>query len=92
MNGLHLGPAHGLDWLAIALALTAVTLLGAKDRRGFAAFMASNTAWIGAGLMLQSPAIVVGNALFFSLNLRGWLNWRPEKEKLTTSPEKEVLA
>jgi hypothetical protein len=92
VSALNLGAAHGLDWLAIALALAAVTLLGARDRRGFAAFMASNAAWIGAGLMLQAPAIVVGNIVFFALNLRGWLNWQIREEKLLTSPEKELLA
>ncbi len=54
--------------------------------------MASNAAWIGAGLMLHAPAIVVGNIVFFALNLRGWLNWQIREGKLLTSPEKELLA
>ena len=67
----------GLDWLAMALSLFSVYLLGNKNRVGFLVFAASNSTWIFLGLTLMtSLGIAVGNTVFLFMNIRGFVNWR----------------
>ena len=66
----------GLDWLAMALSLLSVYLLGNKNRVGFLVFSASNSAWIFLGLTwMTSLGIAVGNTIFLFMNIRGFVNW-----------------
>ena len=64
-----------LDWIGMALGMLAMWLLGNRDRRGFAAFIASNLIWIGLGFWISSLAMVLGNAVLLVTNLRGWARW-----------------
>jgi hypothetical protein len=67
----------GLDWLAMALSLFSVYLLGNKNRVGFLVFAASNSTWIFLGLTwMTSLGIAVGNTIFLFMNIRGFVNWR----------------
>lgn len=65
----------GIDWVATFCSLLAAYQIGNRERRGFLLFMFGNSTWIGVGLLAQSPAIILGNALFFGLNLRGYQRW-----------------
>jgi hypothetical protein len=68
---------HGLDWLAMALSLLAMYLLGNKNRWGFVAFVAANSLWIALGtLLIHSYGMAVGNAIFLAMNLREFLRWK----------------
>jgi len=66
----------GLDWLAMALSLFSVYLLGNKNRVGFVVFAMANTTWIFLGLTwMTSLGIAVGNTVFLFMNIRGFVNW-----------------
>jgi hypothetical protein len=66
----------GLDWLAMALSLFSVYLLGNKNRVGFLVFAASNSTWIFLGLTwMTSLGIAVGNTIFLFMNIRGFVKW-----------------
>jgi hypothetical protein len=66
----------GLDWLAMALSLFSVYLLGNKNRVGFLVFAAANSTWIFLGLTwMTSLGIAVGNTIFLFMNIRGFVNW-----------------
>ena len=66
----------GLDWLAMALSLLSVYLLGNKNRFGFLVFAAANSTWIFLGLTwMTSLGIAVGNLVFLFMNIRGFVNW-----------------
>ncbi len=41
---------YGLDWLAMALSLLALWLIGNKNRLGFAAFVLANLTWMVVGV------------------------------------------
>ena len=65
----------GADWLAMLASVTALVLLGRKSRWGFVSFMVANVAWILCGYLLPSIPIVLGNMVFFCLNMRGFRAW-----------------
>jgi hypothetical protein len=69
---------HGLDWIAMALSLLALYLIGNRNRWGFVAFMGANLSWLGVAASIGSPAIALGNLAFFGINLRGYFRWRSE--------------
>lgn len=68
---------YGLDWLAVGFTMAALYRLGSKRRDGFAFGMASNLLWLTFGLLVASSAMALANVVFFTLNLRGFLRWRP---------------
>ncbi len=65
-----------IDWVAMALSLLAVYLLGQKNRLGFVSFMLSNVLWAVVGLLADSMGIFIGNLVFLAMNLHGFLKWR----------------
>lgn len=65
-----------IDWVAMALSLLAVYLLGHKNQFGFVSFMVSNVLWVIVGVLANSVGIWAGNLVFLGLNLRGYLRWR----------------
>lgn len=67
---------HGFDWLAMLASLTAMYLLGNKNRFGFVAFMIANFSWILIGYWAGSLAISLGNITFFVMNVRGFMRWQ----------------
>jgi hypothetical protein len=70
----------GLDWMAMALSLFSVYLLGNKNRNGFLVFAMSNATWIFLGLTwMTSLGIAVGNTVFLFMNIRGFVNWRRQE-------------
>jgi hypothetical protein len=71
---------HGLDWGAMAFSLTALYLLGNRNRWGFLCFMTANLCWLGVGWTTGSLAIILGNAIFFATNFRGFRAWRKKTE------------
>ena len=73
-----------LDWVAMGTSLLAVYLLGQKNRLGFASFMVSNTLWMAVGFLAGSYGILLGNVVFFGLNLRGFLKWKPAEPEAAT--------
>jgi len=78
---LLLTPYYGLDWLAVALSLLAVYLLGNHNRWGFATFAAANVLWIALGFtLISSYGIAVGNIIFLMMNTRGFIRWKPAKK------------
>jgi hypothetical protein len=68
---------YGLDWFGMLTSFIAVYLLGSKRRAGFSVFMVSNVSWVGMGILTDSIAMTFGNVIFFGINLRGYLLWRP---------------
>jgi Nicotinamide mononucleotide transporter len=73
----------GLDWFGMLTSFAAVYLLGNKSRSGFSVFMLSNLTWIAVGVLTESVAIMFGNVIFFALNLRGYVRWKPEPRSAT---------
>jgi hypothetical protein len=66
-----------LDWIAMALSLLGMHMLGSRDHKGFILLVISNALWIVVGAWAQSLAIVLGNVAFLGINLRGWWRWQP---------------
>ena len=72
---------NGLDWLAMALSLLAVYLLGNKNRMGFISYLFANALWIYLGVFrMQSFGISIGNIFFLTMNLRGYLKWKKSQD------------
>lgn len=79
---------YGADWVAMALSLTAVYLLGNHIRAGFLVFALANAVWIALGLFwMDSLGIAVGNAAFLVMNLRGFRRWSPTPSTLSSPKE-----
>ena len=72
---------YTLDWLAMALSLLAVYLLGNKNKYGFISFSIANTLWIYLGLFLMnSLGIGIGNIVFLIMNVRGFISWNKKNQ------------
>lgn len=70
----------GVDWVAMALSLYAVYLLGNKNKWGFVAFIISNAMWVYVGFLMDSYAVSAGNFIFLLTNSRGLLKWMKEEK------------
>ena len=68
----------GIDWLATVAGLTGVYLIGSKKKIGFLIMMIASLSWLTVGFMIQSVALILGSAVFFSLHVRGWFKWTKE--------------
>jgi nicotinamide riboside transporter PnuC len=65
-----------IDWLAMALSLLGVYLLGNKKKSGFVIFAISNLIWAGLGFtIMHSLGVAIGNLVFFVINTRGYMRW-----------------
>lgn len=72
---------YALDWLAMALSLVAVVLLGNKNKFGFLSFTLANLVWIILGFFLiHSIGIALGNMVFLTMNIRGFFSWNTKTE------------
>jgi hypothetical protein len=69
----------GLDWIAILCSFGALELLSSKNRYGFALFLIANICWIVIGYVVGSVPIMLGNIVFFGVNMRGLLRWTQAK-------------
>lgn len=70
---------YGVDWLAMALTLLAIWLIGNRTRSGFYVHIAGNFCWIAMGFMADSMATMLANAAFVLVNIRALVLWsRPE--------------
>ncbi len=67
---------YGIDWLATVCGVSAVYLLGNKNKLGFILFMMASLSWAIVGLLVGSWAMILGSSTFFVLHMRGFLNWR----------------
>jgi hypothetical protein len=74
---------YAIDWVAMALSLYAVYLLGNKNKWGFVSFIISNTLWIVVGFMMESYAVSAGNFVFLLMNSRGLMKWINEANTIT---------
>ncbi|MBC7901560.1 MAG: nicotinamide mononucleotide transporter [Saprospiraceae bacterium] len=70
----------GIDWLATLSGLTGVYLIGSKNKYGFLIMMIASLSWMTVGFMIDSLALILGSAVFFSLHVRGWLKWKKDAE------------
>lgn len=66
----------GIDWVAMVLTVVAIYLLGNKHWAGFAMMIGGNLCWIVLGLLSDSIALMVANAVFIGMNVRGIRRWR----------------
>lgn len=66
---------YGTDWLAIVLTFLSLYLLGQQKRAGFIYGLLANIAWLTFGMLAQSIANMVANAVFSFLNIRGFVKW-----------------
>ena len=73
---------YGIDWVAMALSLYAVYLLGNKNKWGFVSFIISNVLWVVAGFMMSSYAVSVGNFVFLLMNTLGLIKWTREAKAI----------
>lgn len=73
---------YGIDWLATVCGLTGVYMLGNKNKYGFVFFMLASLSWFLFGILTASVAMSIGSFIFFTMHLRGWLNWSRESRKL----------
>lgn len=75
MTTLDVLQYFGVDWAAMAFTFLAIYLLGNKSRMGFAVMMCGNACWMVVGLLTASIALVIANAVFLLMNVRGWIRW-----------------
>lgn len=73
---------YAVDWLATVAGLTGVYLIGSKKRIGFLIMMVASLSWLTVGFLIQSLALILGSAVFFSLHVRGWLKWKRSLEEV----------
>jgi hypothetical protein len=74
---------YTLDWLAMALSLLAVYLLGNKNKLGFISFSIANTLWVFLGFFLMnSLSIAIGNSMFLVMNIRGFFSWNKKDKSI----------
>ena len=73
---------YGIDWFATICGLTAVFLLGNKNKYGFLVFMMASASWVTFGLLIGSFAVVLGSTIFFIMHFRGWLKWRRDEREI----------
>ena len=74
---------YALDWLAMALSLLAVYLLGNKNKLGFISFSMANAIWVFLGfMMMNSLGIGVGNVVFLIMNIRGFISWNNKAQTI----------
>ena len=71
---------YGVDWIATVAGLTGVYLIGSKNKYGFLIMMMASLSWMTVGFLIQSLALILGSAVFFSLHVRGWLRWKKEAQ------------
>ncbi len=76
MKDLYVLQYAGVDWSTMAFTFLALYLLGNKSRSGFAVMMCGNACWIVVGILTASIALIIANAVFFLMNVRGWFRWR----------------
>jgi nicotinamide riboside transporter PnuC len=74
---------HGIDWLAMALTVVAIYLLGNKQWTGFVLMIGGNLCWIVLGILSDSIALMIANAVFVAMNLRGIRKWQNEEAETT---------
>lgn len=73
---------YGIDWVAMALSLYAVYLLGNKNKWGFVSFIISNVLWVVVGFMMSSYAVSAGNFVFLLMNTLGLIKWTREAKAI----------
>ena len=69
---------YGVDWIAMLFTLVAIYQLGNKQRSGFVLMIIGNSFWIGLGVFTASLALIVANAVFAAMNVRGLWKWSRE--------------
>jgi nicotinamide riboside transporter PnuC len=74
---------YGIDWLAMVLTVVAIYLLGNKHWAGFALMIGGNLCWIVLGVLSDSIALMIANAVFVAMNLRGIRKWQREEAEAT---------
>jgi len=74
---------YGIDWIAMIFTFFGIYFLGNKDRKGFVVMMSGNACWISLGVFVGSIGLILANAVFFSMNMRGLFKW--SKEKISSS-------
>lgn len=68
-----------MDWVAAALTLIGLWLVGSKNIYGFVVGMVSNMAWIGWGYGVGAWSVIAINAALFVLNIRAVYLWDTKK-------------
>jgi hypothetical protein len=72
---------YGSDWAAMVLSVVSLWMLGSRRRSGFVLMAVGNAAWIVYGIMAQNLPVIISNAVFVVLNLRGYVKWLHTPEK-----------
>jgi len=67
---------YGLDWAAMGFTFLSLYRLGSGKRDGFIFGLLANVCWAAFGVMAESIANPIANAIFLSMNLRGYIRWR----------------
>ncbi|XOF34633.1 MAG: PnuC protein [Candidatus Electrothrix sp. YB6] len=75
VNNIHY---YGLDWIAMLVTCIALIKIGNKNKDGFIIMMSGNTTWVVVGILADSMAMILANALFFSMNIRATIKWSKE--------------
>lgn len=70
-----------MDWIATALALATVYLLGKKQKVGWVVGALADVAWMTFGITHGFWSIVLLDLVFLFLRYRGWKNWTKEKQE-----------
>ena len=80
----------GIDWVAMVSSFGALELLGSRNRLGFGLFLIANVCWIVIGYEAGSVAIILGNVIFFGLNLRGLIRWPEQRSTMESQGPNEA--
>ena len=65
------------SFLLPAIAFVGLWLLNNKNRTGWALNAGAQILWFSFGIYSHQYGFSVSAPLFFLINLRGWLKWRP---------------
>lgn len=67
---------YGFDWAAMAFTFLSLYRLGDGRRDGFVFGLLANVCWAVFGVMAESIANPLANAVFLYMNIRGYRRWR----------------
>ena len=73
---------RGFDWGALVTASISLWRLGDRKIDGFVWGVISNLFWIAFNLNIEpwSPAGVIANLFFLTIQIRAWINWNKDAQ------------
>jgi nicotinamide riboside transporter PnuC len=77
---------YGSDWVGMVFGLISTYYLAKERKRGFLFGVVGGLGWIAFGVLTQSVAGVLANAIFILFNCRGFWRWKEKQQEERPPP------